>query len=113
MEGNITNITDSLLHKMSDSLEENMTRKLITFITESLYGTFVCFFYYYLAATFVGFKPFALGFHPPMDFDKLSSVLIIIYACVAAFKAFTFIFDYMNSEQKPTQRISYIPSRRY
>lgn len=91
-----------------------MPDKLMGFIIETLYSTFVVFFYTYLFMTLVEVNPFSFGFHPPTDLEQLSVILLVILGGTALLKSLSVISFMMNSEHEPTGRsISYFPTQRY
>jgi hypothetical protein len=91
-----------------------MSNKLSNFAFETFYTTFVTFFYYYLFLTVVQLRPFAFGFHPPTDVERLSINLLIIFLGVAIIKSIALASFWLNSEHEGIEQPQvYIPTQRY
>lgn len=92
-----------------------MIRQLNMFWIESMYNTVVLFFYYYVFSTLIHLNPFSLGFHPPIEGEKISFTLLCIFLSVASVKAIGRITRYYVHEDKATHghEVFYTPSHRH
>ncbi len=90
-----------------------MSTRMSLFFLETFYATFVLFFYLYLILTLVDINPFAIGFHPPTNMEKLSYFLLIIFISVGVVKFTGLFIAYASKNPEERKRIPYIPSQRY
>lgn len=81
--------------------------KPIAFALEVFYTTFVCCFYTYVAMTFIHFKPFSLGFHPPLEITQLSMGTLLIFLIIFTIKSIGLLADMLAGEKPVEQPVSY------
>ncbi len=90
-----------------------MIPKLISLVLDITYGTFIIFFYTYIAMTFIHVNPFSLGFHPPTDLAFLSFILVVVATSTTFIKSLGLISDMVNAELAQTRsKTYYIPTQR-
>ncbi len=87
----------------------------MNYLVETLYLSFIAFFYAYVGMTFIQFRPtFSLGFHPPMNVEQLVLIGGAIVAGAAIWKGAAVLSNWMNRES--TERpfhTHYTPSHRH
>jgi len=79
------------------------------FLAETLYTAVMTFFCVYVAMTVLQFRPFALGFHPPVQTGPLSIMAALIVLFVITVKI---LYLMMPTRKITPKKIYYVPAER-